>query len=118
RRAFIPHFVLLVGLLITFLACYYVTRTADAKDQASFKSSVQELTTFVRGRPRLYTELLQAGSGLFAAQPSITASAFQNFVERLDLKEQYPGAEGIGFLPLVRKGAKDSFLQETRQQGL
>src|SRR6185312_3820533 len=47
RRAFLPHFILLVGLLITFLACYYVTKTNDAKDQARFKASVQEITTFV-----------------------------------------------------------------------
>ncbi len=118
RRAFLPHFVLLVGLLITFLSCYYVAKTTDAKDRARFNVSVQEIITFVRGRPRLYSELLRAGSGLFAARSSIKPSEFHSFVERLDLAEQYPGAQGFGFLPLVHKERKDSFLQETRQQGL
>ena len=118
RRDFVPYVVLLVGLLITAFFSYYVWRTAEAKDRARFNVSTQELTTYVRGRPRLYIELLRAGTGLFAAHPSINPNEFHNFVERLELADQYPGAQGIGYLARVKRDQRDSFTAAMQRQGL
>ena len=118
RRFLFPYFVLIVGLLITAFFSYYVWRTAEAKDSERFKTSTQELTTYVRGRPRLYIEVLRAATGLFAVSPSINPGQFQKFVERLELGDQYPGAQGIGFLVRVRRDQKDSFDATTKQRDL
>jgi PAS domain S-box-containing protein len=118
RRVFVPYFVLAIGLLITAFFSSYVWRTAEAKDHARFNASTQELSTFVRGRPRLYIELLRAGTGLFAAQHAISPVQFHNFVERLELADQYPGADGIGYLARVKKDEKDSFTAERQREGL
>jgi PAS domain S-box-containing protein len=117
RRDIVPYFVLAVGLMITVFFSYYVWRTAVAKDLARFKTSTQELSTFLRGRPRLYVELLRAGTGLFAAHPTITPKEFHNFVEGLEL-DQYPGSEGMGYLVRVKKVQKDSFTAAMQRQGL
>ncbi|HSS18638.1 MAG TPA: CHASE domain-containing protein [Pyrinomonadaceae bacterium] len=117
-RYFFPYFVLAVGLLITTFFSYYVWRTAQAKDLERFTTSSQELTTYVRGRPRLYIEVLRAATGLFAVSPSIKPAQFQNFVGRLELADQYPGAQGIGFLARVKRDQKDSFLPPPNQSGL
>ena len=114
RRYFLPYFVLLLGLLITAFAAFYVWRTARAQDLIRFGTTTQELTAYVRGRPRLYIEVLRAGSGLFAISPTISASQFQNFVERLEVKNQYPGAQGIGYIARVKREQKDLFIAETR----
>jgi PAS domain S-box-containing protein len=118
RRYFVPYFVLEVGLLITAFFSYYIWKTAEARDLARFNTSAQELTTYVRGRPRLYTELLRAGTGLFAVNPSITPSQFHNFVERLELADQYPGSQGMGFLRRVKREQKGSFKTTLEQGGL
>jgi PAS domain S-box-containing protein len=102
RRYFVPYFVLVVGLLSTAFFSYYVWRTAEAKDLERFNTSTQELATYVRGRPRLYVEVLRAATGLFAVSPVINPTQFQKFVERLELANQFPGAEGIGFLTRVK----------------
>lgn len=118
RRYAVSYFVLVVGLLITAFFSYYVWRTAEAKDVERFKNSSQELTTYVRGRPRLYIEVLRAATGLFAVSPSINPGQFQKFVERLELGDQYPGAQGIGFLVRVKRDQKDSFNATTHQREL
>jgi len=87
-RYVVPYFVLIVGLLSTLLISYYVWRTGKAKDLERFNTTTQELTTYVRGRPRLYIEVLRAASGLFAVSPSINPGQFQKFVERLELADQ------------------------------
>ena len=98
RRYFVPYFVLVVGLLSTLLFSYYVWRTAQAKDLERFNTTSQELVTYVRGRPRLYIEVLRAATGLFAVSSSINPGQFEKFVERLELADQYPGVQGIGYL--------------------
>ena len=118
RGSFLPYFVLALSLLITGFFSYYVWRTAEAKDLARFNTTTQELTTYVRGRPRLYIEVLRAGAGLFAISPSITPNQFHNFVERLELKEQYQGAEGIGYLARVKRDQMVSYVAVKRQEGM
>lgn len=107
RRYFVPYFVLVIGLLSTILVSFYVWRTAQAKDFERFNTSSQELTTYVRGRPRLYIEVLRAATGLFAVSPSINPRQFQKFVERLELADQYPGVQGIGFLVREKRGPEE-----------
>lgn len=117
-RSFVPYFVLVLGLISTAFFAFYVWRTADAKDSARFTTTAQELTAHVRGRPRIYIEVLRAGTGLFAISPSVSPNQFHNFVERLELKDQYPGAEGIGYLSRVKRDQKDAYLAARRQQGI
>jgi len=118
QRTFVPYFILLLSLVITLLFSFYVYRSVGARDQARFNSGVQDLTTVLRGRPRLYVEVLRAATGLFAANPSINPESFHKFVERLELAEQYPGAGGIGFLARVKRNEEESFIATMRRQGL
>src|ERR1041384_3058185 len=106
RRYFVPYFVLVIGVLSTLLFSYYVWRTAHAKDRERFNNSTQELTTYVRGRPRLYMEVLRAATGLFAVSPSINPTQFKAFIEKLELGEQFPGAQGIGYIVRVDRDLK------------
>ena len=103
RRYFVPYFVLAIGLLSTLLFSYYVWRVSQAKDRERFNSSTQELSTYVRGRPRLYMEVLRAATGLFAVSPSINPTQFKAFIEKLELAEQFPGAQGIGYMVRVSR---------------
>ncbi len=118
QRTFVPYFILALALVITLIVSLYVYRSVRARDQARFNSSVQRLTTYLSGRPRLYVEVLRAATGLFAADPSIDPAAFHRFVERLELAHQYPGADGIGFLARVKRNEKESFSAAMRRQGL
>ena len=118
RQYFVPYFVLVVGLLSTAFFSYYVWRTAEAKDLERFNTSAQELTTYVRGRPRLYVEVLRAATGLFAVSPSINPTQFQKFVERLELADQYPGSQGLGFLTRVKRDGNVSFDATSQQRTL
>lgn len=104
--------------MITAFSSYYIWRTAHGKDLERFNNSTQELTTYVRGRPRTYIEVLRAATGLLAVSPSINPGQFHKFVERLELADQYPGAQGIGFLARVKKDQKDSGLPGVSQRSL
>lgn len=108
QRTFVPYVVLVLSLAITLFFAFVVRRSEQVRNQTRFSGVVADLTNYVRGRPRLYVEALRAGTGLFAVNPSLDPVAFHKFIERLELAEQYPGAQGIGFLARVRRGESDS----------
>ncbi len=118
QQSFVAYFILALSLTVTLFFSLYVYRSVRARDQARFNASVQDLTTYLRGRPRLYVEVLRAATGLFAVNPNLQPKAFHKFVERLELAEQYPGAGGIGFLGRVKQGDQQSYIATMRQQGL
>src|SRR6185295_10456122 len=117
RRNLTPHFVLVVGFFITALFAGYVWKTAQARDLARFNTTSQDLTLYTRGRPRFYIEVLRAGAGLFALSPSITPGQFKNFIDRLELKEQYQGPQGIGFLARVKSEEAAAFSASMHARG-
>src|SRR2546425_294002 len=118
RRAFLPYFILLTLLLITFLFAYYAARSAEAKDQARFNTSVQEITTVIKSRLDTYVALLHSTSGLFAASHSVEPDEFHHFVQHLELQERYPGIQGIGYSVRVQPEERDALIDSLRRRGL
>jgi signal transduction histidine kinase/CheY-like chemotaxis protein len=96
-RAPIPYLVLVAGLVATLATGLYVHRTAEKKDELRFDGAAEHLRTAIATRLDTYVALLRAGAGLFAANPDVSAEQFRNFVARLDLRDRYPGIQGIGF---------------------
>ncbi|MGE5357713.1 MAG: CHASE domain-containing protein [Bacteroidales bacterium] len=96
-RAPIPYVVLLAGLLATFATTLYVHATAEKKDEFRFDNASAHLQTAIVTRVDTYVALLRAGAGLFAANVDVSAEQFRSFVARLNLRDRYPGIQGIGF---------------------
>ena len=63
-------------------------------------------------------EVLRAATGLFAVSPSINPTQFQKFVEQLELADQYPGSQGLGYLTRVKRDGKVSFGETSPQHTL
>jgi len=118
RRPWIPYFVLVVTLLLTGIATYYVSLTARTKDQLRFNNAVERTKDDIQNRLDTYISLLRSGSGLFAASDSVTRADFQAYVEQLELRDRYPGIQGIGFSVKVTSAQKDALITELRQQGI
>ncbi len=117
RRTWIPYPVLLIALLLTGAATYYVWATARARDRLRFEASVQRTQDNIDIRLENYVSLLRGGAGLFAASEMVTRDEFRAFVERLRLSEYYPGIQGIGFTVRVKPEERGALVAEMRRQG-
>ncbi|PPS44179.1 CHASE domain-containing protein [Chroococcidiopsis sp. TS-821] len=118
RRTWIPYFVLVVTLLLTGMATYYVALTARTKDQLRFDNAVERTKDDIQNRLDTYISLLRSGSGLFAASDAVTRADFRAYVNQLQLRDRYPGIQGIGFSVRVSAAQKDALIAELRQQGV
>ncbi|MGB7926374.1 MAG: CHASE domain-containing protein [Pyrinomonadaceae bacterium] len=118
RRAWVPYFVLAVALLLTVLAAYYVSATAEARDRLQFQNTVQHAQTSIQGRLDTYIASLRAGTALFAASEDVTRDEFRHYVEVLDFPRSYPGIRGIGFSMRVKPEERDALVARMRGEGL
>jgi PAS domain S-box-containing protein len=118
RRAWVPYFVLTVALLLTLLAAYYVSATAEARDRLHFQNSVRDAQTSIQNRLENDISSLRAGSALFAASDDVTREEFRTYVERLDFPRRFPGVQGIGFSVRVDAEEKDALTSRMRREGL
>jgi PAS domain S-box-containing protein len=116
RRAWVPYFVLAVALLLTVLAAYYVSATAEARDRLQFQNTVQHAQTSIQNRLDTYIASLRAGTALFAASEDVTRVEFRTYVDALDFPRRYPGIQGIGFSARVSHEEKDAFVARMRQE--
>lgn len=118
RRTWTPYFVLVFSLLLTALATYYVGKTAKAKERLRFENAVQRTKDDIQNRLETCIALLRASSGLFAASERVSRAEFRAFVSALELRQRYPGIQGIGFSIRVKPEEKDALVAEMHRQGV
>ena len=117
RRRWIPYFVLVVALLLTAGATYYVSMTAHAEDHLRFESAVERTQDNIENRLETYIALLRAGSGFFAGSEQVNRDQFRAFVSRIELQHHYPGIQGIGFSRRVMPEEKEALIAAMQVQG-
>lgn len=66
---------------------------------------------------KTYEQVLRGAAGLFAASRSVTRESFAKYVGALNLEENYPGIQGIGFSQLVEPDRKEHHTEGMRRMG-
>lgn len=114
RGWFVPLIVLAVGALSTAAVTYELRRTIRANDEQRFASSVRLKLDAIEDRLNSHIALLRGAAGLFAAAQHVTREQFKDYVDRLRVRDSYPGVQGIGFSERVEAEDLDRVLAEAR----
>ena len=88
----IPLLVFVVAALASGSLALYLARSIEANDRASFDADVAASADAMRGRFETTITLLRGAAGLFSASEEVTHPEFASYVERLNLRERYPGS--------------------------
>lgn len=118
NRQIVPYLVLLGTLVLTAIATYYVESTARNQDRLQFNASAQQTENLIRDRVKTYIALLRAGSGLFASHDNVDQEKFHAYMERLQLRGEYPGIQGIGFTIRVQPSEKEQLIARMKAEGI
>jgi len=111
--------------VITLLLCLYVThqtwraasQSADDAVQTAFDFRVRESNERIQQRILVYEQVLRATAGLFNASRTVSRDEFNRFVRALNLAENYPGIQGIGFAVTVPPDDKEKHEAAVREEG-
>ena len=113
-----PWFVMAVATIATIAATIYVHTTARAREEARFVRAAQPMRDSIEDRITNYITMLRGVAGLVAAEPKLTQAEFRDYVARLNIKENYPGTQGIGLTLRVMPEEAPALIQRMHAQGV
>jgi signal transduction histidine kinase len=118
RRNAAAYCALLVGLLITGVATAYVSRDLQERRERRFEEAVRDGTVSLRQRMDTYQAMLLGTRGLFSSSQRVERGEFHAYVESLELRQRYPGIQGIGFTQWLEPGQREAHVAGVRAEGL
>ncbi|MFZ5729115.1 MAG: CHASE domain-containing protein [Pseudomonadota bacterium] len=113
----LPIMVVVVGLLATLAGGLLIERLGEARERQRFEALVDQANDAIAARLDTYVAILQAGAGLFAASDEVTHSEFKAFARRVELRERYPGIQGIGYSARIEEGEEGAFVARQHAAG-
>ena len=117
-RRSVPFLVFALGCAITAAAVTTVAARQQAAAAGEFRSDALAVQRVVQVQLDTIGAVTHAAAALLGASPEINFSEFRAFVSGLELRERYPGLDGIGFAPRVDNKALPSFVRSMKLDGV
>jgi signal transduction histidine kinase len=122
RRATVAYAVLLVALMLTALAYYYVRQNVEASVRDQFDETVMAAQDAIDRQMNSYVEAMLGSRGLFYASNSVEEGEWDDYASGIDLEERYEGMQVLGYARRVESADREDFedqLAETlRDEGV
>ena len=109
--------ILLLSLGVTFYAWKMVAHYVYEKNAAEFTALAQESETALLHRIDSYQHVLLGGVGFFQGAGAVSRAQWRTYVEAIDIQQNYPGINGIGWIAEVRPHELQDFTESMRRQG-
>jgi PAS domain S-box-containing protein len=97
-----------IVLLLTLLVYQETYKRVQERNETLFTLKTSQVKVDIENRMRDYIQILKGGKALYKASESVTRNDWEIYVKWLQIEENYPGIQGIGFAPYVRS---DELLQ-------
>lgn len=111
--------VLSFSLLVTWQLWNNAQQNAVQIQQIEFDDHVQGVIKDINQRMKAYGQVMRGVDGLFShSDIPVSRSEFHDHIAGLRLKEDYPGIQGIRFVPVVPGAAKKRHIAAMRRENL
>lgn len=101
-------------LALTFYSWKVVAENVYQKSKSDFQMLALESEKALLGRLDSYRYALLGGAGFFQGSEFVSREEWRQYVQKIDIKQNFPGINGIGFIASVEPGKIQEFLKETR----
>ncbi|GAA5116226.1 hypothetical protein GCM10023212_02260 [Luteolibacter yonseiensis] len=109
-----PAIILLAGFGFSLWAGYGVRKIGLDQARVRFDRVAERLSREVERRANLSVYGLNGARGMFVASKSVERDEFSRYVASRDLKKEFPGALGFGFIKRVPRAELDAFIAAER----
>jgi PAS domain S-box-containing protein len=109
--------VLVVGLGGSLFGAWQIQEGIDASGKARFERLTEQMKTEIERRLEVYTYGLCGVRGLYQAGRLVRRDEFRAYVKSRNLRDEFPGAFGYGFIQRVRRDELDAFIAAERADG-
>jgi diguanylate cyclase len=116
-RDVLTALVFIASLLVTYKLWENERKNVTKIVQAEFDYRVRDVREVIRQRLMIYEQVLRATRGLFVVRGEVTRGMFRTYVDTLNLTENYPGIQGIGFSAFIPATEKARHIAAVRAEG-
>src|SRR5215213_9252656 len=118
RRVWVAYGVLLISLVLTLLAWYYVRQNVEVQTRTRFDETTQATQEAVERRTKAYLDAMFGARGLYYASNLVTRKDWSDYVKRIEPAGRFEGLQALGYAQRVDPEQRESFMRRTREQGL
>jgi CHASE1-domain containing sensor protein len=110
--------VLLIALLLTVLAYYYVRQNVEAQTHTRFDDTTQATQGAIERRTKAYVDAMFGARGLFYASESVTRGEWDNYVEGIEPNTRFEGLQALSYAERVEPEEREAFARRAQLEGL
>lgn len=117
-RSFIPSLVVLAACLAMSVAGWRYTDQLTkelARERFAFRAT--EISHAIEDRVATYEMALRGGQALFSAVGEVSRAKWNDYVGKLNLLQNYPGIQGMGYAVVVPPGLLKKHVAAIRSEG-
>ncbi len=118
RRSAAAYGVLLISLLLTLLAYYYVRQNVEAQTRTRFEEATQATQEAIERRTKAYLDAMFGARGLFYASRSVTREEWGTFVEGIEPERRFEGLQALSYAQRVDPQEREAFSRKAQREGL
>ncbi|HEY6753083.1 MAG TPA: SpoIIE family protein phosphatase [Rubrobacteraceae bacterium] len=118
RRSVAAYGVLLISLLLTALAYYYVRQNVEAQNHLRFDETTQLTHQAIERRTKAYLDAMFGARGLFYASRSVTRQEWDKYVEGIEPDKRYDGLQALSYAERVEPDEREAFARRAQREGL
>jgi serine phosphatase RsbU (regulator of sigma subunit)/CHASE1-domain containing sensor protein/anti-sigma regulatory factor (Ser/Thr protein kinase) len=118
RRLTAAYGVLLIALLLTIIAWYYVHKVVEVQNRARFEESTLATQEALERRTKAYLDAMFGARGLYYASESVTRRDWSDYVKGIEPAGRFEGLQALGYAQRVDPEQRDSFRRRTQDEGL
>jgi serine phosphatase RsbU (regulator of sigma subunit)/CHASE1-domain containing sensor protein/anti-sigma regulatory factor (Ser/Thr protein kinase) len=118
RRSGAAYGVLLISLLLTVLAWYYVRQNVEAQNRLRFDETAQATQEAIERRTKAYLDAMFGARGLFYASRSVTREEWGNYVEGIEPNKRFDGLQALSYAERVDPEQREAFSRRAQREGL
>ena len=116
QTARFPFLVLAVSIFLTVGITYNFYQSAKNKDLIRFNSEVNRIHLAIENKINLYVALLKGGRGFVESNPEINRVNFSEYVKSLELKKNYAGVQGIGYVQIITSDQREPLTKKMNSE--
>jgi PAS domain S-box-containing protein len=117
RRVWPAWGILMAAIILTALVTLYMKTDVDVQAKREFLFACNEIRCKIDDRLQEHQQILLSGAAFFDASDKITREQWRIFTQRLNVKSNLPGIQGIGFALLIPPDRLAQHVQDIRNEG-
>ena len=118
RRSGAAYGALVISLVLTALAYYYVRQNTEVQTRTRFEEITQATQQAIERRTKAYLDAMFGARGLFYASESVTPKEWDNYVKGIEPGNRFEGLQALSYAEYVSPQEREVFISRARQEGL